>query len=125
MKLLEFGDAVFIVTKTTTDIFTLVPSHNELFFYTWFSDIKTSESNSWFNLLNGFIYILECISTMLESKRFYLPVWIAIMLIILQIVQMFRDIIINTSAHYYVQIVQIKCNVTFYCLKRYTLVYFR
>ena len=57
MKLLEFGDAVFIVTKTTTDIFTLVPSYNELFFYIWFSDIKTRESNSWFNLVSDFIFI--------------------------------------------------------------------
>ncbi|KOX75139.1 hypothetical protein WN51_14286, partial [Melipona quadrifasciata] len=36
----------------------------------------------------------------LKAMRFYRPKWIAIMLTILQIVQMFRDIIINISAYY-------------------------
>ena len=45
--------------------------------------------------------------------KFYLTKWIAIMLTTLQMVQMFWGIIINFSAYYYVQIVQVECNVTF------------
>lgn len=54
--------------------------------------------------------------------RFYLPKWIAIMLTTLQIVQMFQDIIINISAYYCGQIVQVECTVTIN-LKLYALMY--
>ena len=55
--------------------------------------------------------------------KFYLPKWIAIMLTTLQIVQMLWCIIITISAYYYVQIVQVECNVTFN-FKLSALIYF-
>ncbi|KAF3419831.1 hypothetical protein E2986_13175 [Frieseomelitta varia] len=90
------------VTKATIDISTLVPSCNSSSFYMAF--VETTGCGLWFGTVNGFIQSCMYSYYALIPMRFSLPKWIAMMLTMLQIMQMFWSIFITVLGYYYVQI---------------------
>ncbi|KOX73201.1 Elongation of very long chain fatty acids protein 6, partial [Melipona quadrifasciata] len=123
MKLIEFGDTVFIVLRKQPLIFLHWYHHITVFLCTWHSFGETIGFGSWFSLVNTFIHSYMYSYYALKAMQVRIPKWISIMLTVLQIVQMFWGMVITTSAYYYVHIAQIQCNVTTSNLKFSALMY--
>ncbi|KAF3425750.1 hypothetical protein E2986_12349 [Frieseomelitta varia] len=112
MKLIEFGDTVFIVLRKQPLIFLHWYHHITVLLYAWFSYVETTGSGIWFSLINTFIHSIMYSYYALKAMRFRVPKSISIILTTLQIIQMFWGIVITTSAYYYIYIAQIQCNIT-------------
>ncbi|KOX68696.1 Elongation of very long chain fatty acids protein 6 [Melipona quadrifasciata] len=123
MKLLEFGDTVFIVLRKQSLIFLHWYHHVTVLLYGWFSYVETSGSSIWFGTVNAFIHSCMYCYYALRAMRYNPPKWIAMTLTTLQIAQMILGIIITVSIYYYVQIAQLQCNVTLSNLKISALMY--
>ena len=124
MKLIEFGDTVFIVLRKQPLIFLHWYHHITVLLYTWLSYVETIGSGIWFSLINAFIHSNMYSYYALRAMQFRIPKCISIMLTVLQIIQMFWGMVITTSVYYYVHIAQIQCNVTTSNLTLSALMYF-
>ena len=123
MKLLEFGDTVFIVLRKQPLILLHWYHHVTVLLYTWFSYVEAAGSSMWFGVVNLFVHCCMYFYYALKAMRFNPPKRISKMLTMLQITQMFWGIFITISAYYYVQIAQVQCSVTTLNLKLSTLMY--
>ncbi|XP_026298534.1 elongation of very long chain fatty acids protein 6-like [Apis mellifera] len=102
-KLLEFGDTIFIVLRKQELIFLHWYHHITVFLYTWFSYADNIASARWFMVLNYFVHSIMYSYYALKAMRYKTPVFIPMLITILQITQMILGCIISIVSYHYLE----------------------
>lgn len=102
-KLLEFGDTIFIVLRKQELIFLHWYHHITVLVYAWFSYANNIASARWFMVLNYFVHSIMYSYYALKAMRYKTPVFIPMLITILQITQMILGCIISIVSYHYLE----------------------
>ncbi|VDN55887.1 unnamed protein product [Dracunculus medinensis] len=96
-KLVEFGDTAFIVLRKRPLLFLHWYHHVTVLVYTWHAYKDHTASGRWFIWMNYTVHAFMYTYYAMRAKGFNLPKWSAMMITVLQILQMVGGVVIGLA----------------------------
>ncbi|XP_071857614.1 very long chain fatty acid elongase 6-like [Bombus fervidus] len=110
-KIVEFGDTVFIVLRKQPLQFLHWYHHITVLLYAWLCFIEDAPYSRWNAVINYFVHSLMYSYYTLKAMQFSLPRWFAMLITVLQTLQMVWGCFITIMTYNYIKDDQIDCHV--------------